>query len=108
MRIGKLNDSEYIIYYDGFYRAFHSDLGKNHFISVQDLQPAKEEDRKYSIVTYELRDDGNTLVVRSISSDVIPATLTTSAALRKAIEANLTNPKLYDPDAGIYTRVQKK
>jgi len=108
MRIGKLTDWEYIIYYDGFYRAFHSDLGDNHFVSVQNLQPVDDKDRKYTILTYELRNGGKTLVVRTINTDVIPATLTTSAALKKAIEANLDNPKLFNSDVGTYTRVQEK
>jgi hypothetical protein len=108
MMVRKLSNSEYVIYYDGLYRAFHSDLGAHHFVSVQSLDSAKDEERKYTILTYELQDGGNTLVTRTINTDVIPATLTSPAALQKAIQANLDNPKLMNSDAGVFTRVQKK
>jgi hypothetical protein len=108
MMVRKLSDSEYIIYYDGFYRAYHSDLDSHHFVSVQSLDSAKDSERKYTILTYELQDGGNTLVMTTINTDVIPATLTTPAALQKAIKANLDNPKLMNSDAGTFTRVQKQ
>jgi hypothetical protein len=45
MKVRRLDDSVYIVYYDGdLFRAYHSDIEKTPFISVQDLNSS---DRQY-------------------------------------------------------------
>ena len=48
MKVRKLDDSVYIVYYDGdLFRAYHSDIAETPFASVQDLN---SNDRKYAYV----------------------------------------------------------
>ncbi|HEY2124711.1 MAG TPA: hypothetical protein VGG94_04525 [Chthoniobacterales bacterium] len=104
LKIRKLDDSHYVIFYDEFYKAHHSDIGEEHFVSIQQIDPVSEKDRKYTFATYELKDDGKTLVVRTVNDKTIPDTLKTSAALEKAVRANLKNPDLLNKDGGTFVR----
>lgn len=104
LKIRKLDDSHYVILYDDFFRAYHSDVGEGHFISIQQIEPVSEKDRKYTFATYELKDDGKKLVVRTVNDKTIPKTLKTSAALEKAVRANLKNPDLLNKDGGTFIR----
>jgi hypothetical protein len=104
LKIRKLDDSHYVISYDGFYWAFHSDVGEGHFVSIQEIDPIPDKDRKYTFATYELKDDGKTLVVRTMNDKTIPATLKTSAVLEKTVRANLKNPDLLNKDGGTFIR----
>jgi hypothetical protein len=55
MKVRKLDDSIYIVYYDGdLFRAYHSDVAETPFASVQDLN---SNDRKYAYVVWKLSDD---------------------------------------------------
>src|SRR5438105_1937292 len=85
LKIRKLDDGNYFISYNGFYRAFHSDLGENHFVSIQNIDSAAEKERKYTIAAYELKDGGDTVVIRALNDKIIPETLKTSAELEKAV-----------------------
>src|SRR5439155_19704069 len=70
MKARKLDDSVYIVYYDGdLFRAYHYDIGETPFASVQDLN---SNDRKYAYVVGKLSDNGKHLRLRSVSSKVIP------------------------------------
>ena len=106
LKIRKLDDSNYLISYGGFYRAYHSDLGDIHFVSIQNIEPVPDKERKYILATYELKDNGDTLIVRTINDKVIPNTLKTSAELEKAIRANLKNPDLFKKDPGVFNRAK--
>ena len=46
LKVRSLDDSVYIVYYDGdLFRAYHSDVAKTPFVTVQDLNST---DRKYA------------------------------------------------------------
>ena len=46
MRVRRLDDSIYVVYYDGdLFRAYHSDVAETPFATVQDLNSS---DRKYA------------------------------------------------------------
>ena len=65
MKVRKLDDSIYIVYYDGdLFRAYHSDIAETPFVSVQDLN---SNDRKYAYVVWKLSDDGKHLSLRSVN-----------------------------------------
>jgi hypothetical protein len=104
LKIRKLDDSHYVICYDDFFQAFHSDVGEGHFVSIQQIDPVSEKDRKYTLATYELKDDGKTLVVRTVNEKTISNTFKTAAALEKAVRANLKNPDLLNKDGGTFIR----
>jgi hypothetical protein len=104
LKIRKLDDSHYVIFYDDFFQAYHSDIGEGHFVSIQQIDSVAEKDRKYTLATYELKDEGKTLVVRTVNDKTIPDTLKTSAALEKAVRANLKNPDLFNKDGGTFIR----
>jgi hypothetical protein len=108
LKIRKLDDSHYVIFYEEFYRAYHSDVGTGHFVSLQQIDEIAEADRKYTFASYELKDDGKTLVVRTMNDKTIPMTLKTSAALEKAVRANLKNPDLLNKDGGTFVRPKPK
>jgi hypothetical protein len=52
MRVRRLDDSTYIVYYDGdLFRAYHSDIAEMPFASVQDLN---SNDRKICLCGLEI------------------------------------------------------
>ena len=108
LKIRKLDDSHYVIFYEEFYQAYHSDVGEGHFVSIQQIDPIPDADRKYTFATCELKDDGNTLVVRTVNDKTIPDTLKTSAALEKAVRANLKNPDLLNKEGGTFIRGKRE
>jgi hypothetical protein len=100
MKVVRLNDSNYIVCYNGdLFRAYHSDVAKTPFVSVQNLDSAKP---KYAYLAWKLTDDG-TLHLRNVNDKVIPDETKTSASVRKLLEKNLQNPKLLE-DEGEFTK----
>jgi hypothetical protein len=96
MNVRKLDDSTYIVSYEGdLYRAHHSDLGGLALLSVQDLNPAPGS---YLYMQYQLSADGTHLVLKPVSAKFVPATAKDHAAVAKFIRENAGNPKLYGED----------
>jgi hypothetical protein len=92
MKVRRLDDSIYIVSYDGdLFRAFHSDVAKTPFISVQDIDST---DRKYTYLTYKLSDDGQRLVLRAVKTEVVPSETKDPVSVQKLLEKNLRNPEL--------------
>ena len=93
MKVRKLDDSVYIVYYDGdLFRAYHSDIGETPFASVQDLN---SNDRKYAYVVWKLSDDGKHLSLRNVNSKVIPKESRDSATVAALLTKNARNPELF-------------
>jgi hypothetical protein len=70
MKVRKLDDGVYIVYYDGdLIRAYHSDIAETPFASVQDLN---SNDRKYAYVVWKLSDDGKHLSLRNVNPQSHP------------------------------------
>src|SRR6266478_1799912 len=96
MKVVRLDDSNYIVSYNGdLFRAFHSDVAKTSFVSVQILDSAKP---KYAYSAWKLSDDG-TLMGRGVSDKVIPDETKDSASVQKLLEKNLQNPELFEDEA---------
>ena len=92
MRVRRLDDNIYIVYYDGdLFRAYHSDVANTPFVSVQDIN---SNDRKYAYVVWKLSDDSEHLKLRSVNRDVIPKEKKNSTAVAKFLEENANNPDL--------------
>ncbi|MGH9873842.1 MAG: hypothetical protein ACRD9S_15435 [Pyrinomonadaceae bacterium] len=97
MKVRSLDDSIAIVSYDGdLFRAFHSDVGKTSFISVQDIDSAG---RKYLYLTYKLSDDGKRLDLRVVNTKVIPKETKDSASVEKLLKKNLQNSELFGDEA---------
>jgi hypothetical protein len=93
MRIRRLDDSIYIVYYDGdLFRAYHSDIAEIAFVSVQDLNSA---DRKYAYIVWKLSEDGRHLSLRNVSDKVIPKETKDSATVVALLTKNADNPELF-------------
>jgi hypothetical protein len=93
MKVRKLDDSVYIVYYDGdLFRAYHSDIAETPFASVQDLN---SNDRKYAYVVWKLSDDGKHLSLRNVNRKVIPKETRDSAAVSALLTKNAHNPELF-------------
>jgi hypothetical protein len=93
MRVRRLDDSVYIVYYDGdLFRVYHSDVAETPFVSVQDLN---SNDRRYAYVIWNLSDDGKRLRLRSVNRNVIPQEKKDSSAIAKFLEENAKNPDLF-------------
>lgn len=93
MRVRRLDDSVYIVYYDGdLFRVYHSDVAETPFVSVQDLN---SNDRKYAYVIWNLSDDGKRLRLRSVNRNVIPQEKKDSTAIARFLEENAKNPDLF-------------
>jgi len=94
MRVRRLDDNIYIVYYDGdLFRAYHSDVANTPFVSVQDIN---SNDRKYAYVVWKLSDDSKDLRLRSVNRDVIPKEKKNSTAVAKFLEENANNPDLLE------------
>ena len=92
MKVRRLDDSIYIVSYNGdLFRAFHSDVAKTSFVSVQDID---SPDRKYAYLTWKLSDDGKRLGLRVVNTKVIPNENKDSETIQKLVEKNLQNPAL--------------
>ena len=92
MKLRKLDDSVYIVYYDGdLFRTYHSDIGETPFASVQDLN---SNDRKYAYVVWKLSDDGKHLSLRSVNK-LIPKETKDSATVAALLTKNVRNPELF-------------
>ena len=93
MKVRKLDDSVYIVYYDGdLFRAYHSDVAETPFASVQDLN---SNDRKYAYVVWKLSDDGKHLSLRNVNRKVIPNESRDSATVAALLTKNAHNPELF-------------
>jgi hypothetical protein len=93
MKVRKLDDSVYIVYYDGdLFRAYHSDIAETPFASVQDLN---SNDRKYAYVVWKLSDDGKHLSLRNVNRKVIPKETRDSIAVSALLTKNAHNPELF-------------
>lgn len=93
MRVRRLDDSIYIVYYDGdLFRAYHSDVVETPFASVQDLN---SNDRKYAYVVWKLSDNGKRLSLRNVSSKVIPKETKDSATVVALLTKSVRNPELF-------------
>src|SRR5947199_9170617 len=92
MKVRKLDDSIYIVYYDGdLFRAYHSDIAETPFVSVHDLN---SNDRKYAYVVWKLSDDGNRLRLRRVNK-LIPKETKDSATVAALLTKNVRNPELF-------------
>jgi hypothetical protein len=93
MRVRRLDDSTYVIYYDGdLFRVYHSDIAETPFTSVQDLN---SNDRKYAYVIWKLSDDAKRLTLRSVKEKVIPKETRDSATVAALLTKNARNPELF-------------
>ncbi len=93
MKVRKLDDSAYVVYYDGdLFRAYHSDVAETPFASVQDLN---SNDRKYAYVVWKLSDDGKHLSLRNVNRKLIPKERSDSAAVAALLTKNAHNPELF-------------
>jgi hypothetical protein len=93
MKVRKLDDSVYIVYYDGdLFRAYHSDIAETPFASVQDLN---SNDRKYAYVVWKLSDDGERLSLRNVNRKVIPRETRDSVTVAALLTKNAHNPELF-------------
>ena len=93
MKVRSLDDSVYIVYYDGdLFRAYHSDTAETPFASVQDLN---SNDRKYAYVVWKLSEEGKHLSLRNLNRKVIPKETRDSAAVAALLTKNAHNPELF-------------
>jgi hypothetical protein len=100
MTVRQFDDFNYVVAMDhDIYRASHSDFAGTAFITVQELEKA----RKYLYLTADVSADGRKLTIRTVNTRVVTEETKGRAALQKLIQANLTNPALYN-DALVFTR----
>ena len=93
MKLRRLDDSIYIIYYDGdLFRAYHSDVAETPFATVQDLNSS---DRKYAYVIWKLSDDGKNLRLRSVNDKMVPKETKDPATVVALLTKNASNPELF-------------
>lgn len=92
MKVRRWDDSIYVGSYNGdLFRAYHSDVAKTPFVSVQDIDSSE---RKYAYVTWKLSEDGKRLSLRVVSTKVIPEETKDSASVQKLLKKNLQNSEL--------------
>jgi hypothetical protein len=92
LKLRKLDDSVYSVYYDGdLFRAYHSDVAETPFASVQDIN---SNDRKYAFVVWKLSDDGKNLRLRNVNDKVIPKDTKDSATVVALLGKDVHNPDL--------------
>jgi hypothetical protein len=93
VKVRRLDNSVYIVSYNGdLFRAFHSDVGKTTYVSLQDIESAG---RKHFYISYKLSDDGERLDVRAVDPKVIPKELKDSTSVQKLLTKNSENSRLF-------------
>lgn len=93
MTVRQLDDSTYIIVYEGdLYRAYHSDFADRPFVTVQEL---KTDERKYCYYLWKLSDDGRKLTLRRVSTAIIPGDTKDTRTIQQLIRAKLDEPGLF-------------
>ena len=93
MKVRRLEDNTYVVYYDGdLFRAYHSDVVETPFATVQDLNSS---DRKYAYIVWKLSDDGKNLRLRSVNDKVVPKETRDSATVAALLTKNARNPELF-------------
>ncbi|MFZ5493916.1 MAG: hypothetical protein ACOZE5_01080 [Verrucomicrobiota bacterium] len=96
LQLRRFDDLTYIAVIDrDAYRVYHSDFANLPFTSVQDLNSTE---RKYCFYTWRLSPDGNQLVLRRLSSKVIPEDAPDIATLQQHVTRNLGDPHLLDEE----------
>ena len=96
LRVRKLDDTIYIVSYNGdLFRAYHSEVAKTPFLSVQDIN---SKERKYVYLTWKLSADGKTLGLRPVREKVMPKETKDPATVQKLLEKNLQNPELFEDE----------
>jgi hypothetical protein len=93
MKVRRLDESLYVVYYDGdLFRAYHSDVADISFVSVQDLN---SKDRKFAYVLWKLSDEGKNLRLRNVNDKIVPKETKDSAAVVELLTKNASNPELF-------------
>lgn len=93
MKVRALDDSNYVVYYDGdLFRTYHSDVAETPFASVQNLNSS---DRKYAYVIWKLSNDGKNLRLRNVNDKVVPKETRDSATVVALLTKNASNPELF-------------
>jgi hypothetical protein len=93
--------SIYIVYYDGdLFRAYHSDVAKTPFATVQD---PNSSDRKYAYAVWKLSDDGKHLSLRNVSDKMISRETKDLAAVVALLTKNASNPELFGEETELKT-----
>jgi hypothetical protein len=93
MKVRRLDDSVYIVYYDGdLFRVYHSEVAEMPFVSVQDLN---SRERKYAYVVWKLSDDSKSLTLRSVNSRVVPKDTRDSGAVAALLKENACNQEMF-------------
>lgn len=93
MKVAKLDDYKYVVYFDrNLYRAYHSDVANIPFVTVQDLDT---KEQKYSYSVWEL-DTNGILIGRSVNEKVVPDETKNSKAVRELLQKNIENPNLFN------------
>jgi len=92
MKVRQLDSFIYIISYNGdLYRAYHSDVDKVPYVSVQDIETS---DRRFAYFMWQLSADGAVLTVTPVSTRIIPPNAPNSAAVQQLLKQNADNPSL--------------
>ncbi len=88
--VRRLDDATYIVVLNGdAYRAFHSDLGDDAFVSVQNLN---DDERKYCWYRWSLSADGTQLTLEGVDDGAVPDEAADSAAAQRLLEAKRGQP----------------
>jgi hypothetical protein len=91
-----LDDFIYVCSFNGdLLQAYHSDVDQTPFISVQDIESAY---RKYLYLTYTISADGERLVIRIVSTKIIPVETKDSATVQRLLKDNLQKPALFEEE----------
>ena len=100
MKVRKLDDSTYIVSYDGdLCRAYHSDVAKTPFITMQDLEELDSTKNKYCYLTWKLSEDGTQLSLRFVRNELVSYKIKDSDSIRKLLKQNLHNTELFDEES---------
>ena len=90
-------DSEnYVIYSDGLYKAFHSHIGKNQFLTIESLSTSTSD--KFNYMAWSLSEDGKRLTAKTVASSLFPKKLRSANEARKIVEENMGRIELYNDE----------
>ena len=100
IQILKFDSSHYLVKLnDDLYRAYHSDVSKTPFITVQILVNPEPDTPKteYAYLVCKLTDDG-VLHLSVVNAEIVPYETNNSSSVRRILKKNLNNPALFEED----------
>lgn len=92
MSVRRFDADHYVVFHNGtLYRGWHSQVAGRTYVNLCSLDAQYP---KFAYLTYQLGAQGRRLDIRFVRDEVIPKTITSADAIRRALEEHAADPHL--------------